>query len=122
MASTRNLNNKSEYNCKKKENNKVMEYMTSSVFSEQKGNVRHISLGTGPTKMNSMNLSHNNIDIESSLRGIRSTNLEGSDFKPEMKEKSMTETQLFDNHLKNAVYMPNAFIHHSQERPGFHNL
>ena len=48
MASTRNLNNKSEQ-LQEKENNKVMEYMTSPVFMNR-GNLRHMSLGTGPKK------------------------------------------------------------------------
>lgn len=122
MASTSNLNNKSEYICKKRENKKHMDYMTNQVFSEQKGNIRHLSLGSGPTKMNSSNLSYNNIDIESKLRGIKSTNLEGNDFNPSLESKSFGEKTLFDNHLKNEIYMPNPFIHYSQERPGFHNL
>ena len=118
----RNLNNQTEYNIKKKENNKIMDYMINQVFSEQENNIRHLSLGAGPTKMHSSNMSHNHIDIESKLRNIKSNNLEGNDFNPTMDVKSFEKQDLFENHLKEKVYMPNAFIHHSQERPGFHNV
>ena len=121
MASTRNSNQKSEYICEKKSNQKNLNYRLDDIYSEQKGNIRSFSLGTGPTKMYSGNLSSNNVDIESKLRGIKSTNLEGLDFNPSLQSKTIRNKELFDNHLKEQIHLPNPFIHHSQERAGFHN-
>lgn len=121
MSSSRNLNTRSDYLCEKKANNDFTNYMLDPVFGEQKGNVQMFDVGTGPAKMYSGNFSHNEIDLESKLRGIRSTNLEGPSFDPQLRRKNTTSEKLFDNHLREKVYLPNPFPHYSNERLGFHN-
>lgn len=123
MSSTRNLNSRYDYLCKKKESKRINDYMLNNCFSEQLNtNVRMFDLGTGPVKAHSSNFSHNNIDIESALRGTRSTALEGDIFNPELNQKSFISQSVFDNTLKDQIYMPNPFLHNSNERTGFHNL
>lgn len=122
MASTRNLNEKAEYSCEKKMNKNYADYMTASYYGETPGNTIMFDLGTGPSKMYGGNMSHNSVDIESKLRGIRSTNLEGPNFNPALQTKSTQSQELFDNHLRNNVYLPNPVIHYVNERGGFHNL
>lgn len=121
MASSRNLNSRSDYLCEKKANNDISNYLLDPVYGSQNNNVQMFSLGTGPAKMYSGKLSHNEIDVESKLRGIRSTNLEGPSFEPRLKQKNTKSIELFENHLKNNIYLPNPFVHHSNERVGFHS-
>lgn len=122
MASTRNNNEKHEYALEKRQNKLHSEYLLSPVFSEQPNTVRMMDLGTGPSKMYMANMSHNAIDIESKLRGIRSCNLEGSNFNPSLQKKSFNSLPLFENHLRENVYLPSPLIHYSNERSGFHNM
>ena len=119
--STRNSNQKSEYLCEKKQNKSILDYHLNPAFSEQQGGARMFNLGTGPSKMYSNNLSFNNIDIESKLRNIKSNNLEGTNFNPNLQSKSFNSINLFDNRLKQNVYLPPPLIHFNNERPGFHN-
>ena len=119
--STRNSNQKSEYLCEKKQNKSILNYHINSAFSEQPTTARMFAMGTGPSKMYSNNLSFNNIDIESKLRNINSTNLEGSDFNPTLQSKQFKSIDLFENRLKQNVYLPPPLIHFNNERPGFHN-
>jgi hypothetical protein len=122
MTSTRNLNNKADYLCEKGKNIKMQNYLLSSYYGEQQGSqVTMFDIGSGPAKMHSSHFSHNPVDVESKLFGIRSTNLEGPSFDPNMKAKTTQSKELFKNHLKD-VYLPNPVIHHKMERPGFHNL
>ena len=120
--STRNNNQKSEYLCEKKQNNSILNYHINSAFSEQPLNVRMISMGSGPSKMHSSNLSSNHIDIESKLRNIKSNNLEGTNFNPSLHSKQFKSIDLFENRLKKNVYLPPPLLHSNNERPGFHNI
>lgn len=116
MASTRNLNTKCDYLCEKKQNNQVLDYMTNKNFGVN-DKPAFWDLGANPN-MYSGNLSHNEIDIESKLRGIRSVNLEGSSFNPEMKEKKVECDQLFE---RTKVYIPESYQHNPYERPMYLN-
>lgn len=120
--STRNFNQKAEYLCQKKQNKSMMDYRLDSVFSEQPTNIRMLSIGGGPTKMSAQNLSHNYVDIESKLRNIKATNLEGANFDPVMSSKQIKSAELFENRLRQNVYLPPPMIHYNNQRPGFHNM
>ena len=119
MASTKNINNSAEYNCEKKKNKDVLNYRLDSIFSEQKKPMHMFVLGSIPTKMNSNHFSYNSIDMESSLRGIRSSNLEGPSFNPELKKKDFYTQDIFENNLRDNVYVPRPFFHNSNTRYGY---
>ena len=120
--STRNFNQKAEYLCQKKQNKSVMDYHLNSVFSEQPTNIRMLAIGGGPTKMSAQNLSHNYVDIESKLRNIKANNLEGTDFNPKLSSKQIKSAELFNNRLRQNIYLPPPMLHHDNQRPGFHNI
>lgn len=76
MASTRNKNNRGDYQVEQKSHIQRMEYLTY----ENGGNGKPLETffaGNGllSGRVASSNLSHNSCDIESSLLGIGSTNL-----------------------------------------------
>ena len=122
MSSTQNKNNVAEYLCSKKQNNKINNYMINNIYSEQNNNTRMFDLGALPSKVNASNFSHNHVDLESKLRGIRACDLENGNFNPSIKEKQTNTTTLFENHLKTNVYLPPELAHNSKERFGFHNI
>ena len=122
MTSTQNCNHKSNYACKKKQSNDALSYQTNTIFSEQKNPSHMMVLGSIPSKMSSQHFSYNSIDIESKLRGIQSCNLEGPSFQPELKKKDFYTQTMFDNHLKDNVFVPRPFFHDSASRKGFHNI
>ena len=119
--SNRNNNNRVEYSLEKKMNQSALDYQLNSNFSENNDSHKMSELGSVPRLFMS-NLSHNSVDIESKLRNIRSTNLEGEDFNPKLKSKALSSKSFFDNNLRNQVYLPGQFRHYSNERPGFFNL
>ena len=112
MSSTRNLNTISDYRVKKQESINLNNYMLYEGFSTN-NNAALFVRGPNPS-IYSGQLSHNAIDIESTLRGIRSTNLEGPSFKAEPELKSLSETEYFK---MNPTYMPKPFYHSNTERP-----
>ena len=117
MTSTRNLNTKYDYLCEKKHNEGVLNYMTDMNYG-QHNNPVFMDIGSNPSTMYASNMSHNCIDIESKLRGIRSVNLEGSSFNPSMDKKSVLCGQLFD---RNKIYVPTPYTHNMYERPLYLN-
>lgn len=119
MTSTRNLNENIEYKLEKEKSVKHMEYIMSSsnqFSTNQKWNM--FDLGGGVPKIDSSSMSYNSTDIESKLRGIRSSNLEGSDFNPTLHSKSITTTPLFH---RSGVQLPPSILHVSN-KSGFHNI
>ena len=122
MASSQTINQKGDYNCKKNENLKHLYYNLNPIYGEQKSPCQMFVLGSTPSKMGSQHFSYNSIDIESKLRGIRSTNLEGSSFNPELEKKDFYTQTIFENHLKDNIYVPRPFFHNSNLRKGFHNI
>jgi hypothetical protein len=114
MASTRNLNTIDDYTVKKKESMRINDYMLYNGFSTNDSKALFVR-GPNPN-MYAGQLSHNCIDIESTLRGIRSTNLEGPSFKADPILKQLPETEYFK---VSPTYMPNSFYHSNTERPMF---
>tara|TARA_B100001093_G_scaffold189714_1_gene182289 strand:+ start:20338 stop:20745 length:408 start_codon:yes stop_codon:yes gene_type:complete len=122
MASTRNNNQFGDYLCKKKQIQTNFDHRMEPLFVKQtKPNHMHV-LGTNPSKMSANHFSYNAIDVESTLRGIKSCNLEGPSFKAEMQPKDFYTFELFENHLRNEVALPRPFDHQKNERHGFHNI
>lgn len=122
MASTKKCNQQNDYVCEQLHNKNTLSYLINDVYAEQKKPCQMFVLGSNPSKMNSKHFSSNSIDIESRLRGIRSSNLEGSSFKPELQKKDFFTQDLFVNHLKDSIYVPRPFYHDSNVRSGFHNI
>ena len=116
MASTRNLNTKYDYLCEKKQNKGVIDYMTEINYGKN-NNTAFFLDGPNP-KMYGDNLSNNMIDVESKLRGIRATNMEGANFNPSMSKKSVPCKKLYE---KTPLYVPESFSHNPHERPMYLN-
>jgi hypothetical protein len=112
MSSTRNLNTINDYKVKKQESVKLNDYMLYRGFSKN-DNPSLCVLGSNST-MYAGQLSHNAIDIESTLRGIRSTNLEGPSFKAEPQLKNLPDVEYF---TRTPTYIPQGYIHSTIERP-----
>ena len=118
MSFTSNKNQNAEYKIEKQMNNNKMNYMLSEDFSQNKSIHKMFQLGGGVPKLHSESLSYNNIDIESKLRGIKSVNLEGFDFKPDLQSKKISDTLLFE---RQKTFVPPSFLH-VNERSGYHNI
>ncbi len=122
MSSNQLRNNKPEYLCEKKANESALHYMINKTYSEQKNPCHMFVLGSIPTKMSASHFTKSHIDVESTLRGIRSTNLEGPAFHQKPIPKDFYTKDVFENHLKDSVFVPCPFSHHKNERNGFHNI
>ena len=122
MSSNQIINQPHDYLCKKRQNESMLNYNINANYSEQKKPVHMFVLGSIPTKMGAHHFTHRHIDVESTLRGIRSCNLEGSSFQASLQPKDYYTVELFDSHLQNNVYVPRPFYHDSDQRVGFHNL
>lgn len=118
MSFTSNKNQGAEYKVEKQLNNHKMNYMLNKDFSQNKSNHKMFELGGGVPKLHGESLSYNNIDIESKLRGIKSVNLEGLNFNPDLQSRKITDSSLFD---RPKVFVPPSVLHVS-ERSGFHNI
>jgi len=117
MSFTSNKNQDAEYKTEKLMNANKMNYILSKDFGENRSFHKMLQLG-GVPKLHSEALSYNNIDIESKLRGIKSVNMEGANFDPDLKSRKMTDTPLFE---RQQAFVPPSFLHVS-ERSGFHNI
>jgi hypothetical protein len=115
MASTRNLNTKSDYLLEKRMNADIIQQRLYDGFgvNSQPGFFRD---GVNPSRMDSSHFSSNSTDVESMLRGIRSTNLEGPSFQPTPMFKKMGELTYFD---KLPMIMPKTYYHSTVERPNY---
>ena len=105
MTSTRNRNTSLNYNLEQK-NNKIIEDKNLFINSSYgRAYEEHIpSIGYRPSFMSRDTFSNNPIDIESSLYGIGSTNLETIKFK-----------EFFDR--PNSVIMPYPLVLENNQRP-----
>ena len=112
MSSTRNLNTIDDYRVKKQESIKTNNYMFYDGFATNNNSALFIR-GPNPS-IYAGQLSHNAIDIESTLRGIRSTNLEGPSFKADPHLKYLPETEYFK---VDRTYIPRPVFHSTSERP-----
>ena len=115
MASTRNLNTKGDYAVKKKESSAIHNYMTYSGFSTN--DPSYFTRGANPS-IYAGQLCKNAIDVESTLRGIRSTNLEGPSFSATPEVTPIGEKQYF---TVNPTYIPQPYYHSTVERPLYLN-
>lgn len=118
MSSTCNKNQDAEYKVEQLMNDHKMNYMLNTDFAQNKSVHRMFELGGGVPKLHGETLSYNNIDIESKLRGIRSVNLEGFNFEPDLQPKKITGTPLFE---RAKPLVPPSFLLNN-ERKGFHNI
>jgi len=112
MSSTRNLYTIDDYRVKKQESIKSNNYMLYDGFARN-DNAALFVRGANPS-MYGGQLSHNVIDVESTLRGIRSTNLEGPSFKAEPQLKSLPEVEYFK---VEPTYIPQSYVHSTTQRP-----
>lgn len=118
---TSNRNTRGDYKLEKRQNSKMLEYMTSDIYGEQQNHVHMFSLGSIPSKMYSSNFAYNHIDIESKMRNIRATDLEGEDFNPTPQTKDFYDKELFKDHMKDTIYIPPPFTYRDDQRFGFFN-
>lgn len=118
MSFTSNKNQDAEYKVEKLMNNHKINYMLNKDFAKNTSIHKMFQLGGGVPKIHSESLSYNNIDIESKLRGIKSVNLEGLNFNPDLRPRKMTDIPLFE---RQQTFIPPSFLHVS-ERSGFHNI
>lgn len=118
MSFTSNKNQDAEYKVEKLMNNNRINYMLNRDFSQNKSIHTMFQLGGGVPKLHGESLSYNNTDIESKLRGIKSVNLEGFNFNPDLQSKKMSDTLLFE---RTKPFVPPSVLH-VNERNGFHNI
>ena len=116
MTSTRNKNQQSDYNVKKRESIMIQNYMNDKDYAVH-NETSFMELGSIP-KFSGAQLSNNFIDIESMLRGIHSTNLEGESFKANPELVYLEHKGWFE---KPQFVMPEDFVHSSIERPKYLN-
>ena len=117
MTSTRVKNEGIEYSLEKEQNNKHVEYLLNIGAQENNKRTKMFDLG-GVPKLVSSQLSYNSTDIESKLRGIKSTNLEGCNFNQDLHAKTFLSSELFERH---AMQLPPS-VYHKSQRSGFHNI
>lgn len=115
MASTRNLNTPGDYLLEKQLNQGILQQRLYDGFGTNR-QAGFFTDGANPSKMHSSHFSSNSTDIESMLRGIRSTNMEGPSFQVAPLFKPMGETSYFD---KMQMVMPKTYYHSTEERPNY---
>ncbi len=115
MASTRNLNTASDYRLEQMMNRDVIQQRLYDGFGVNR-QAGFFSDGANPSKMHSSHFSSNATDIESMLRGIRASDMEGPSFKVQPMFKPMGETSYFD---KLPMVMPKTYYHSTVERPNY---
>jgi len=116
MSSTRNKNSQGDYNLEKKHNATFFKYFQEKDFAVHK-NTSFMTLGSNPSFKRDQ-MSSNAVDVESMLRGIRSTNLEGNSFSVVPEAKTVGHYELFE---RQKVYLPNSFHLSLSERPNVLN-
>lgn len=112
MASTRNKNNKTDYNVLQKQSLNIFNHNTY-LGKGQHTDDAYFELGPNPSFKRDQ-LTNNNVDVESMLRGIRSTNLEGPSFSAIPENNTIKTQPLFE---RPAVFLPQPFNHSLIERP-----
>ena len=122
MSSNQVINQMPDYLCKKKESQSILNYRINTNYGEQNNPCQMFVLGNNPSKMGAHHFTKAHIDVESTLRGIRSTNLEGPSFHQDPIAKDFYTKDLFHNHLKETIFVPRPVLHNKNERKGFHNI
>jgi len=114
MASTRNLNTPQDYKLEKKMNQKFMEY---NLYTGSKVNQMTALFRDGPNPgLYGGQLSKNSVDVESMLRGIQSSNLEGECFTASPDNVKLPEVCYF---TRTPIIIPPSFQHYTRERPNY---
>jgi len=116
MASTRNLNTKGDYAVKKMESTNINNYMLYNGYSVN-SEPAYFVRGANPS-IYAGQICNNAIDVESTLRGIRSTNLEGPSFKATPEVVNIGEREYY---TVNPTYIPRPYMHSTVERPMYLN-
>jgi hypothetical protein len=116
MASTRNRNQRADYNLNKRQSVQHHDHMLDTTYALNRSSV-FMELGSNP-KFSGEVLAKNSVDVESMLRGIRSTNLEGPSFYAKPKTNSLPHTAWFE---RGPVVMPEPFFHSYTQRPNYLN-
>ena len=116
MTSTRNKNHIGNYTLEQLQNFNIVNFNTNSMYGYQE-NTYLPGNGLLLGKMSSNVLSNNACDIESMLRGIRSTDLVNSPFEVNPDIKNL-KTLSIVNH--NPVIIPKSLIIEQNQRP-LHN-
>ena len=113
MASTRNLNTKSDYKIEQEMNNQESSYILNPdrLFAYRNS---YPCFGTNVGHMPLENLAHNGIDVESSLFGINSTNLVNPQQPVYAQPKSMLDVQFFER-IK--PVLPESLVIEPYQRP-----
>ena len=113
MASTRNLNTLSDYKLKKIKDKEINDYLH---YEGSRVNESPALFKNGPNpNMYGGELSKNMVDVESMLRGIRATNLEGESFCVTPATKQLSEVSYFD---KIPLIIPPSY-QTTMERPNY---
>ena len=116
MASTRNLNTALDYQSEKRKDQQHLAYNTSRGFG-----VHHtptlFTNGPNPS-IYAGQMDRHAIDVESMLRGIRSTDLEGTPFQASPSPVQIQETTYYE---KVPLMMPDPYISLNRERPNYLN-
>jgi hypothetical protein len=113
MASTRNLNTKSDYKLEKNKDRGINDYLH---YQGARVNESPALFKNGPNpSMYGGHLSTNMVDVESMLRGIRATDLEGDSFSVVPRFKSMPEISYFE---KLPLIIPPSY-QTTMERPNY---
>ena len=113
MASTRNLNTKSDYKLEKIKDREMNEYL---LYQGVRVNKSPGLFKNGPNpSMYGEHLSSNMIDVESMLRGIRATDLEGESFSTVPRFKALDEISYFE---KIPLIIPPSY-QTTMERPNY---
>ena len=113
MASTRNLNTPSDYKLTKIKDKEMTNYLH---YQGSRVNDSPALFKNGPNpNMYGGELSKNAVDIESMLRGIRATDLEGESFSTMPRLKELSEISYFD---KIPLIIPPSY-QTTMERPNY---
>ena len=113
MASTRNINNRSDYKMEQKMNNQGSSYVLNPdrLFAHKNA---YPCFGTNTGHMPLTNLDYNGIDVESSLFGINSTNLVTPQKEVYAQPKQLQNVQFFDR-IK--PVLPESLVVETTQRP-----
>jgi len=113
MASTRNLNTKSDYKLEKIKDKGINDYLH---YQGARVNQSPALFKNGPNpSMYGGELSTNMVDVESMLRGIRATDLEGESFSVVPRFKALEEISYFE---KIPLIIPPSY-QTTMERPNY---
>lgn len=114
MTSTRNLNTPQDYKLEKKMNQQTLDY---NLYTGSKVNKNTALFRDGPNAgFYAGQLDKNAIDVESMLRGIQSSNLEGNPFRATPQPVTLPEVFYF---TKTPIIIPPSFQHSTTERPRY---